>query len=469
MLCERCGAELKEDKIYCEKCGNELQIVPDYNPEIEEQIAETLADIVNENFGEEAAETDKNITKINIKPSRAYLLLFAMSVLLLCLGGIIGWQASHKNTYEYQFTKAKEALEKEEYEKALQHYIRASELNPDNLNLRIEIAYVHELLGDTETAVEELTDILKNDPSNLEAYKTMVSIFEAKGEFGKISTLLEQCKNPDIYSYFSAYIVTEPQANLKSGIYEKEIEVSLSSVHGETIYYTLDESSVTEESSKYMRPIRMREGRTVLRAKAFNEKGMDSDEIELIFEITKGLPSAPEILPESGKYTVPVPIQIAVPFDAAAYYTWDGSVPNRGSERYTAPIDMPLGNNIISVVLYDEEGNRSEAVTKNYTLQFESLYEPPEAIVAVKNLLFVRGELLGFDGSAPNITGNYLFTCSTATVVNGQIYFLVNQKHSAGDGKIIPMDFCYAVNADNLLEIYKAYPDGEGNYRMEEV
>ena len=32
MICQKCGTDIPEDKIYCEKCGNAIQMVPDYNP-----------------------------------------------------------------------------------------------------------------------------------------------------------------------------------------------------------------------------------------------------------------------------------------------------------------------------------------------------------------------------------------------------------------------------------------------------
>ena len=33
MVCQKCGANVPEDKIYCEKCGMAIQMVPDYRPE----------------------------------------------------------------------------------------------------------------------------------------------------------------------------------------------------------------------------------------------------------------------------------------------------------------------------------------------------------------------------------------------------------------------------------------------------
>ena len=51
MKCPNCNRELKEGQLYCEVCGEEIKMVPEFEPEIENSIEETLlglADIINE-------------------------------------------------------------------------------------------------------------------------------------------------------------------------------------------------------------------------------------------------------------------------------------------------------------------------------------------------------------------------------------------------------------------------------------
>lgn len=35
MKCPRCGADMKEGQMYCEHCGREIQIVPEFDPALE--------------------------------------------------------------------------------------------------------------------------------------------------------------------------------------------------------------------------------------------------------------------------------------------------------------------------------------------------------------------------------------------------------------------------------------------------
>lgn len=47
MKCPHCGNELKEGYLICEKCGEEIRIVPDFEPEIENSITETLSTLAS--------------------------------------------------------------------------------------------------------------------------------------------------------------------------------------------------------------------------------------------------------------------------------------------------------------------------------------------------------------------------------------------------------------------------------------
>ena len=48
MKCPECGCEIKEGYLYCEKCGMEIQMVPDFEPEIENSITQTLSKVAEE-------------------------------------------------------------------------------------------------------------------------------------------------------------------------------------------------------------------------------------------------------------------------------------------------------------------------------------------------------------------------------------------------------------------------------------
>ena len=66
MICPRCGYEMKEEHLYCERCGAEIQIVPDFEPEIQNSIEETLSTVaweINQVLSENSSDLKKKPQK----------------------------------------------------------------------------------------------------------------------------------------------------------------------------------------------------------------------------------------------------------------------------------------------------------------------------------------------------------------------------------------------------------------------
>ena len=53
MKCPNCGCEMEYGYLYCAQCGMEIQIVPDFEPEIENSITETLSTLAAMQDGED--------------------------------------------------------------------------------------------------------------------------------------------------------------------------------------------------------------------------------------------------------------------------------------------------------------------------------------------------------------------------------------------------------------------------------
>ena len=47
MNCPKCGKELKDGHMYCEECGGEINLVPEFEAEVEESIATSIKSVVD--------------------------------------------------------------------------------------------------------------------------------------------------------------------------------------------------------------------------------------------------------------------------------------------------------------------------------------------------------------------------------------------------------------------------------------
>ena len=132
MKCPNCGEEMKDGQLICESCGNEIQIVPDFEPEIENSITETLSTLVapeeeiqqeEDSEPEESEESDmieeddEEEERLN-KGRRIGVMMTIITVFFVALCSFMLY-FHHIHTFEYQIDKAKEYADKGDYEQAI--------------------------------------------------------------------------------------------------------------------------------------------------------------------------------------------------------------------------------------------------------------------------------------------------------------------------------------------------------------
>ncbi len=48
MKCPNCGAEMADETLYCEHCGEDIHIVPDFDPELEQDMERTISGMLED-------------------------------------------------------------------------------------------------------------------------------------------------------------------------------------------------------------------------------------------------------------------------------------------------------------------------------------------------------------------------------------------------------------------------------------
>ena len=195
MKCPNCGEEIAEGYLYCSKCGEDIHIVPDFEPELDHDIQQTIKNITDDIWVEPRNETNetkemdwdglnKHETNRQKKSHCIRIVLLIMGIVVLTITGAsgVGWWMSHSS--EYQMNKARAYAEAMDYTEAVMCYKRAMELDEDNITIKIELADVYFLQNDRISYETLLKDIVADGGGTKEqmesTYGKLIAIYRSR-------------------------------------------------------------------------------------------------------------------------------------------------------------------------------------------------------------------------------------------------------------------------------------------------
>lgn len=377
MKCIKCGQEIEAGKLYCPVCGKEVQLVPDYAP-LGNIFLE--AENIEKNKEKEEAEKVQKKKQETIKKKKMKLIIIisvVASVLLIALISKLLLDTKNNNSFSYQLSKAEIAYSNSEYSKAKNYVNRAIELNSTSLDANLLLALLLVEEKNSESAIEILLNLIQNYPNSKAAYGQLIHLYDKLEKEAEIKVLLDSCQEESILKMFQQYIAPEPIAGLSSGSYNYLPKIDFYVPDESSIYYTIDGSEPTKESTPYTGPIPLKEGSFTVKAISINKKNMQSNVAQYEYQIELPPPETPNISPSSGQFQTNTKIIISVPDGCKAYYAFDKE-PTIESTLYTEPINMPEGEHILKAILVNEMGKESYVASETYVLQIaENKLEEP--------------------------------------------------------------------------------------------
>ena len=374
MICSKCGAEIKEGCLFCPECGNEVVVVPDEDVLEDDYLKAILMNKqMPEDESDEKEDHQKKLDKRKLKLFRGIflsLVVFAIIVGIVIYVGI-KTEKEHAVSYDYQVAKAQEAYMDGHIADAITYYKNAIALKSDEVDLRVRLASIYMNLTEYDEAMVLYLETIQIDPSNLESYKNLITIYEKKEDTDSILALMNTVSDPDVLELFSDYAVNEPIFSEESGTYENYLELELFSYGENKIYYTTDNSDPVLYGELYTEPILYTSpGKYVIQAVCVNEKNIYSDNVVKEYKVFIPVPKTPVITPDGGEFSEYTTVTITVPDGCSAYYTWDGSDPNVLSEMYIEPIPVPEGNNVLSVVIVNNKTEQTSSIYRQFFIYY---------------------------------------------------------------------------------------------------
>ncbi len=476
MICPKCGYQIPEGHLLCEKCGYEIQFVPDFEPEIENSISESLSTIKEDiSPNEVKTETDElpsvdealesNNIIISENAGRKWI---AISVLLLVvtLAVIILFSLSGYIRYsaDYQIRKANEAIKSENYSSALEYIDKAKNINSENPELILLESDVYLKMEDSEKALDVLKTYLndKNMDQSMKDrfYEKIVEIYTSVGEYELLSDYLMASDDEVIREKYEEYLSCEPEFSVDTGSYDSIDPIELTAGKGGKIYYTLDGSVPSEyNGQRYVYPIRLESGEYDVKAVYINKYGIASSISSRYYLIDVSKPDAPIVNPNSDSYSEPVKVTVTVPEDCEVYYTLDGTDPDKETALlYTGPFVVPVGHFNLCFVSVSKDGIYSEIVKRSYNIEITSNVSPETGLMSVINTVM--------QSKSKDASLKYSYTYDSIIEIPGYGYFYKYTEYIDQSSGVKEMSgHLYAVNVLSGLVFELTY-DTVGNFGL---
>jgi tetratricopeptide (TPR) repeat protein len=477
MKCPKCGYEIPEGHMYCDNCGMEINFVPDFEPEVENQINATLSEVADELNKEERLKREKREKAVQavkfVLNKWKYIVcgIAAIFAVVCCVMLYLIFSGKSAIHYMRAAEKAKSAGDMDE---AISVLIDGNNSIPDNADIIFRLSDYYLEQGKSEEAVDALKKItnsaLFSESSIVTAYESIISIYESTGEFSKISEILNENTDELANEFRKKYVPEKPVMTPAGGEFEGEVTVSLQKAdaqEGTVIYYTVNGDDPDSSSIVYENDIILdSEGDYVIKAACINNYGIPSQIVENTYKVVRTAPKAPEIMEPSGEYNQNTMIVAVAEAGCSIFYTTDGSDPTVESKQYISPITMPVGTSHYRFVAISNDGEVSEIVDRDYHLVYTRLVTTEQAVNMLVSTLVRLDILLDNSGKVRGVDGHNEYIYNTIIEIEGAgEYYVVVENHVNNDGTSAPTGLIYAVNTHDGSVNRLGY-DSSGKYTL---
>lgn len=476
MKCPNCGEEMAEGALYCEHCGEDIHIVPDFEPELERNIEQSIGSILEEMHTgkqeaiiEEKPEEDRqHKRKKRIWPK----VLLVVVLLALAGGGGAAWYIYGYYSEDYQIDKAVQYVTMGRYDDAISCYNRALELDSNNIELLFSLADVYLMKNNKVEYEYLLREIIKSENATAEqldgAYRKLIAIYRDREDYQTINALLVASQNETLIAAYQGYIARVPEFSINEGYYTTIQPLKLTSDSAGKIYYTMDGSEPTEDSTQYTAPIILENGDYTIKAFVVNEKGIASDVVTKVYHIENNEILPPEISVLSGEYNIPLYIEITSDDTEDIYYTTDGTDPTYSSNAYTGPIPMPLGRSEFKFARI-VDGVTGTIAERNYYLILNTDYTPEQAVASVVDYSLKTGKIIDAEGHFDESGDTYRYEYQYVRNINKvNDFYVIAEFYRSGDGNVTRTGNNFAVNV-YTGEIFKLQRENNGRLSLIET
>ncbi len=178
--------------------------------------------------------------------------------------------------------EANRYLSELDYEQAIASYRQALDIDEKNREANLGLAEAYDANNMSVYAENVYKSMLEQDSGQADVYEKLADLYIRDNKLDEarelLDTAMSQVQDEAVTKLYYVARPEPPTSSYDAGAYTDRIRVELiPSGERQTIYYTLDGSEPTEESTAYEKPIILKNGKTQVKAIVVNSTGYQSD------------------------------------------------------------------------------------------------------------------------------------------------------------------------------------------------
>ncbi|MCR5128692.1 MAG: chitobiase/beta-hexosaminidase C-terminal domain-containing protein [Lachnospiraceae bacterium] len=391
MICPNCGEEIADDLLYCSKCGEEVKLIPEYEPEIENEINGTLQDLELISLSDD----EEDVTGQESKAENA---------------------ASATNELPSLETLREAMLTEEDLDEGFLDEENADDPyydDTDDFDEEYDGDFLDELedFEDDEDVVRQIALAIRE--SRFRWLYIILGLIVIGG-IGLVIFYLSQHVYEDNSSVYQASLAREAaaQGNFVEAIDHMEKALLLDDSDSSLKFTLADYYFEIDEEEKallmlweiiYDKDINSVQAyRQLIEYYANNKEYGKIENIlsncedqTVLAQFSDYLAEAPEFSEEPGTYDRVLWVKLSSVSNGTIYYTLDGSDPTTESEVYTSPIHMELGIYEVNAMFVNNYGIQSEISSGVFTVDVR---KPDPPLVTPESGEYNEPEMIEAEG-----------------------------------------------------------------------
>ena len=160
-----------------------------------------------------------------MKKPRHLKLIIILAILIVLMGFVY---YRYTQSFSYQYTAARQADAKKDYDAAIPHYLKALESDQNDVKVLCALGNDYIRLKRPGMAENYLLRAVKSNGSYERAFELLLKLYESEAAYNKMEDIYQYAESDQVKTLFKDYLIKPPVFSVDGGKFSDDVTLTLS-------------------------------------------------------------------------------------------------------------------------------------------------------------------------------------------------------------------------------------------------